>query len=156
MIENLGRRGQSSIEFLMTYGWAILIIMIVMIVAWQWGFFSIGETVEPGSFGFWGVLPHDYVMSSNGDLQVSFLNNVGANITILFYNASMTEVSSDCGSCLPLVIPAGESRVQTIRDLVSGSPGKRYEVFLIVVYNDSRTGDNIHRSSGKVWGNYEV
>jgi hypothetical protein len=156
MYHSLGRRGQTSLEFLMTYGWAILIIIIAIIIAWQWGFFSLSETMEPGSFGFWGVVLNDFIMQSDGTLVVSLLNTVGGNITVVYYNASMGDISQDCGSCFPVDIPAGESRLQTIRNLAAGTPGTRFEVFMIVVYNDSRAGDNVFRSSGKIWGNYEV
>ncbi|MFH1403074.1 MAG: hypothetical protein ABIH11_02260 [Candidatus Altiarchaeota archaeon] len=155
MSNSLSRRGQSSIEFLMTYGWAILVIVIAVIVAWQWGFFSIGETVKPGSFGFWGVVPNDFVMTQDGTLYVSLLNTVGSNVTVLYYNASMGGFTDDCGSCAPLLIPAGESRLQTMRDLSPGNPGTRFELYMVIDYYDNRS-DHTHRSSGKIWGNYEI
>ena len=40
----LGMRGQGAMEYLMTYGWAILVVMIVGIVMWQLGIFNMGGT----------------------------------------------------------------------------------------------------------------
>ena len=82
-----GRKGQGGLEFLMTYGWVMLVIMVVFVVVWQWGLFSFSSRIEPRDFGFWGVVPQDYVMHSNGNFEVSFLNTVGASITLLHANS---------------------------------------------------------------------
>jgi hypothetical protein len=36
----IGSKGQGAMEYLMTYGWAILVVMIVGVVLWQLGIFS--------------------------------------------------------------------------------------------------------------------
>jgi hypothetical protein len=80
-------KGQSSVEFLMTYGWAILIIGVAMILLWQWGFFNPTGTVKFSSLGFWGVIPADAQYRSNGDLTLSIRNEiVDADINITEIN----------------------------------------------------------------------
>ena len=39
-MKNLGKKGQGAMEYLMTYGWAILVVMIVGVVLWQLGIFG--------------------------------------------------------------------------------------------------------------------
>ncbi|MFC2162235.1 hypothetical protein ACFLRF_01005 [Candidatus Altiarchaeota archaeon] len=156
MARKRSAEGQSSLEFLMTYGWALLIIIIAVIIVWQWGFFSFADTIQPGSFGFWGVYINDFVMESDGTLKVSMLNGVGANITVFYYNVTQGMVFEDCDSCLPLPIPSGQSRIQTIRNLQPGTPGTRFEVNMIIRYNDTRLPGTEFMSSGKIWGNYGV
>lgn len=39
-------------EYLMTYGWAILVVMVVGVAMWQLGFFNMGGSLPPTSSGF--------------------------------------------------------------------------------------------------------
>jgi hypothetical protein len=50
-------RGQGAMEYLMTYGWAILVIMMVGAAMWRLGVFSISASVPPTSTGFDAVKP---------------------------------------------------------------------------------------------------
>lgn len=147
--------GQSSMEFLMTYGWVILIILVAVVVVWQWGLFSVGETVTPGTFGFWGVEPNDFIMHKNGVLELGLINNLGVNVTLIYYNATMADKSSNCGgSCVSVITPDNVKTV-TLNNLMTYVSGKRFEVDVFIKYNDTRTGKIAHVSAGKIWGNYE-
>jgi hypothetical protein len=44
------RKGQTAMEYLMTYGWAILIIMIVVVVLFYLGVFNLGSTISQCTF----------------------------------------------------------------------------------------------------------
>ena len=44
------RKGQTAMEYLMTYGWAILIIMIVVAVLFYLGVFNLGSTISQCTF----------------------------------------------------------------------------------------------------------
>ncbi|MDD5112301.1 MAG: hypothetical protein PHG85_07135, partial [Candidatus Altiarchaeota archaeon] len=78
----ISSRAQGAVEFLMTYGWALVIVLIVGVVAWKWGVFNFTGTIQPGSYGFWGVTPIDYKMGGSGILTLSIENGVGVNVTI--------------------------------------------------------------------------
>jgi hypothetical protein len=49
-------RGQGAMEYLMTYGWAILVVMIVGIAMWRLGVFNMGSST-PTSSGFSTLKP---------------------------------------------------------------------------------------------------
>lgn len=66
-------KGQGAMEYLMTYGWAILVVIIVGIVLWQSGVFG---TSAGGVSGFNKVRIEDYAYSS-GALNISFENAAG-------------------------------------------------------------------------------
>jgi hypothetical protein len=155
-------RGQGSLEFLMTYGWALLIIMAALLLMWQWGLFSLGERVEPSSFGFWGLVVqqgNEFIMHESGQLQVSVLNTVGANLTLLYYNATILGHTEEW-TCTPpcdLVIEPGENEVLLLSSASwSGNAGERFQGNMVIHYNDSRTGGNIYQSSGRLWGSMEI
>ena len=46
------RKGQSALEYMMTYGWAILVIVIVAAVLYSLGIFSPSSSIGTGSTGF--------------------------------------------------------------------------------------------------------
>ena len=78
-----GTKGQGAMEYLMTYGWAILVVMIVGIAMWQLGIFNIGGTTVT-STGFARIKPQLAAVSlrSNGNFEGVFTNGAGARINI--------------------------------------------------------------------------
>ena len=146
------RRGQAALEFLMTYGWAILVILIVLVVLWQWGLFNPSGTIKSGQSGFWGVVPNDYKYDGGtGTFTVILQNNIDNEVNIEEINVSTPTVSQPCGG-LPEMVSAGNLSTElVINNLDSYSPGSSYEVFVVIAYNDSRV-NRILLSSGRIWG----
>jgi hypothetical protein len=161
----MSAKGQGSLEFLMTYGWVLLVILVALVIMWQWGLFSLGQRIDPGSFGFWGLAVqqgNEFILDSNGRLQVGVINNAGANLTIINCTGTIDQnsVHGECGdgsggcgldSC---VLKPGNSTVIVLADGVNwkDSPGKRFDATLVFTYKDNRTGNNVHQSSGRIWG----
>lgn len=143
----------------MTYGWVLLAIMVVLVVLWQWGLFTVNQRVEPGSFGFWGVSimqGTEFILRSDGQLQVSVFNMVGANVTIMSYNATIDRRSKTVTCESDCVIAPGKSKVLELSDsLWAEAPGKRFESSMVILYKDERTGENVYQSSGRMWGSIE-
>lgn len=79
-----GRRGQAGTEYLMTYGWAMIIIFIVGLVLWKLGVFSTDKVDNAKGQGFTKLRPHLAVVdySSEGVFQSVFLNGAGNPIRI--------------------------------------------------------------------------
>jgi hypothetical protein len=168
------RRGQGSLEFLMTYGWVMLIILVVMVVLWQWGILSFGETIEPGSFGFWGLRiasNNEFILRQDGELMIAVLNQVGANITLTEYNvtisgqkvdlvcpdAGLTITTPEGDTITDCVIPHGHTRILRIQDNKwAFGAGKRFDAYVWMNYEDSRLEDTQFQSSGRLWGNTEL
>ncbi len=48
----LDKRSQSALEYMMTYGWAILIIVIVAVILYSMGIFNPSSSVTTASAGF--------------------------------------------------------------------------------------------------------
>ena len=68
----LTRRSQSALEYMMTYGWAILIIVIVAVILYSMGIFNPSSSVTFTSSGF-----SPFTVSS------SLCNNIGYKIAVL-------------------------------------------------------------------------
>jgi hypothetical protein len=85
------RKAQGAMEYLMTYGWAILVIMVVGIVMWNMGIFNMGggtttytgfTTIKP-MLSACSLIVEDNLMSvSGGAFYCTFTNNAGAPIFV--------------------------------------------------------------------------
>jgi len=154
------KKAQGSLEFMMTYGWAILIILIIVVVAWQWGFFNPRGVVKPGSSGFWGVKPDDFSYTSSGALDLSLVNGVGGDVNITrveVKGGGVTYTDTTPGSHMggDAGISSGGRRTWGVSgELPGGGIGSGYDLFLSIEYNDSRTHE-VYRSSGRIWGSIE-
>jgi len=87
------KKGQGDMEYLMTYGWAILVVMIVGIVLWRLGIFNFGAATPPKLSGF------NYQRPLEGTL---IINGTGA-------------CRADANDCLTLHIVNGEPGTITFR-----------------------------------------
>ena len=114
----MNRKGQGAMEYLMTYGWAILVVIIVGIVLWQSGVFGTGSG---GVSGFNEVRVEDYVFNSTG-VFISVENAAGQTLRTVSANVS---------------INGGASAAATLSSGVAGSwaPGKEY----VISYADGAT-----------------
>lgn len=90
-----GRKGQGAMEYLMTYGWAILVVMIVGIVMWQLGIFNMGST-SVTSTGFAKIKPQLAATGMNSGRVFTgvFTNGVGTNIVV---SLGSTTLDPDAG-----------------------------------------------------------
>ena len=81
-------KGQTALEYLITYGWAILVILVVLAVLWYYGIFNparwAGESVTEGS-AFKIV---DKNLVSSGTLTLSLGNKVGTTVSITSLNVT--------------------------------------------------------------------
>ncbi len=78
-------------EYLMTYGWAILIVIIVAAALYALGVFRVGTTVGPTATGFGGMgQPNDWVMNTTGDFKITIANNkLPSQVTIKTVTAAL-------------------------------------------------------------------
>jgi hypothetical protein len=71
-------------EYLMTYGWAILIVIIVGIVLWKSGIFGGGGGNLATGFG--PVTPQDWsITSTNGTSQIVWQNSAGQAVRVVSF-----------------------------------------------------------------------
>lgn len=135
-------KGQSATEYLMTYGWALLAIVIVAGVLWNMGIF--GGACAKASKGFVGttVSLADWAVNADGSVDVELRNAAGAEITVIGLGGNTT-------------IAAGGSGVVTnVTQIAAGNAGDCYsDVTLTIDYQV--TGGLSHSESGKISGSYE-
>lgn len=160
-----GSKGQGAMEYLMTYGWAILVVMIVGIVMWQLGIFNMGGTTLT-STGFAKIKPQLAAtgISRTGQPKMVFTNGVGTQITVKSIRIVDINTGSSCGITSNLILPktmaAGENmKLSTgvaTTCVKNGNPGDVYNARVTLNYDVSVGGVvTSHQESGTIRGPYE-
>lgn len=163
------QRGQGAMEYLMTYGWAILVVMIVGVVMWQLGIFNMGSTSLTFS-GFSKIKPQlaGSALAANGDLEAIFTNGAGATIDLSDAGGSGPAVTDLAGSspCAPSVITYGGDTLTAIvvgsnfklsgGGCISGAQGGVYQIRVTIPYTINIGGIvTSHTETGIIRGPYE-
>ena len=86
------RKAQAAMEYLMTYGWAILIVIIVAAALYALGVFNPATWTGTRSTGFANIgQPTDWVYyATTGEFNITLKNSLGSPITI-------SAVVAECG-----------------------------------------------------------
>jgi hypothetical protein len=85
------KRSQSALEYMMTYGWAILIIVIVAVILYSMGIFNPSSSITTTITGFQslGVTQANCINSVNNQiLELYITNKVGYPINITSINVT--------------------------------------------------------------------
>ena len=82
---HLDRKTQSALEYLMTYGWAILIIVIVAAVLYSLGIFSPSSSIGTTVTGFSGFQT-TATCAPNGTMVIQLVNELGYAVNITNLN----------------------------------------------------------------------
>lgn len=138
-------------EYLMTYGWAILVVVIVGVVLWQMGVFSGGGSSASTFTGFGPLKPVEWSCNADTDvLTVTITNGAGGMVTNLTITSDGTS-----GTCTPTEVSAGGTTVCTVSTVspsqcATVAPGSTYVASAEIGYI-SPTGQT-RSSSGTVRG----
>jgi hypothetical protein len=88
-------RGQGAMEYLMTYGWAILVVMVAGVAMWQLGIFNMSGDTAPTSTGFSVFKPLLATCQLRND--IIFIQAMSAAIT---YNGSTCQFINNAGTTI--------------------------------------------------------
>ena len=139
----------------MTYGWMILIVMIVGVVLWQMGAFT-PPTASRGCRGFSQITVLDWKASAASDLlQMTLSNDAGTKLRLDSVKAGIN--GNGCNPVSPGVeLRPGRTYQANLTPCgISGSAlGEYYQANITIVYRN--IGSEIdHNSAGKCWGGFE-
>ncbi|MEM3190868.1 MAG: YncE family protein [Candidatus Parvarchaeota archaeon] len=131
-----GRRSQSALEYMMTYGWAILIIVIVAVVLYSMGIFSPSSFVSfTGVTGMAGLQPASALCASNGQLVLKLSNSLGTTIQISSITANTSAGVSKTQS-ESVVISPGSTDEFSIFGICPTTPGTSYTMTITASYTE--------------------
>jgi len=125
------KKGQAAMEFLMTYGWGILVVLAAI-----------------GSLAYFGVLnpakffPDSCVIPSSAGMACLDFNLFSSSAHLLIINSGGRDVLIDrisvgsCSSDFGLDMPDGRSYLFNVTGCSFGSVGSRARVDLSIYYSD--------------------
>lgn len=107
----MGERGQNAIEFLMTYGWAILILIVVVTVLFYMGVIN-PENLQSNTCIFApGISCYSFrVGNGTGALELDFGQALGKSVMVTGISCSQNVTAAMHSLQNDTVIPSGEHR----------------------------------------------
>jgi len=121
----------------MTYGWALLILAMVIAGMFAMGIFDTGSFIGTRASGFVQVSPVGWRVTPAGALSVMFKNNAGTDITITRVNATLGQSTITNSSAIAI---ANGEQTGTLALGSFSAQGGSYTVKVTIAYNDSTTG----------------
>jgi len=149
------KKAQAAMEFLMTYGWAILVVLIVISALAYFGVLNPQQFLPQKCQFSTGIVCVDKQLKSGGELNLRLSNGLGNAVDItglkiigaqdfVECNVSVGEIEVD-----PVgdkVLLAGDEKTFKISDCrdpsITGSlkPGQRIKADMVLSYRDRQTG----------------
>ncbi len=131
-------KAQSALEYMMTYGWAILIIVIVAAVLYSLGIFSPSSSVGTTATGF---SPFTVLAQTCTPHYLAFQLGNNAGVTVTLKNVFLTTSSGITASTAILadtssVVTGGSTTVNFSSGEACVS-GARYSASITVAYTES-------------------
>ncbi len=144
------KRGQAAMEFLMTYGWAILVVLVVIAALAYFGVLD-PTNILPDRCTFPITLTcSDYLVkgsfggTNDDSVGMVLVNNGGKDLTITGFNVSGTAILNPCGltapsvitPVLPITLGSGQEQSITITGCNLAASGKKKDKYIVTVqYN---------------------
>jgi hypothetical protein len=140
---------------MMTYGWAILVLMIVGVALWQMHVFD-PPAQAPGCTGFSQLIPLDTQLdaTTNHELTIVLSNDAGSKMTL---NSVEATIGTETGTDATVVsLRAGATTQVSIGPNVFMKPisGGDYRATIVIDYTNVQSGIT-HKSTGECWGTAE-
>lgn len=154
-----GSKGQGAMEYLMNYGWVIVIVVIIGTSLWYLGIFDVGSSVASYD-GFTRVQPlvESVIFTTDGDFAAKFVNGAGNMITV----NNITVINHDGTKCFCTVngsniIRAGKAFNMggTACSSTNHSEGHPFLIHLTINYTMSVAAMDVERvENGTIRGMY--
>lgn len=148
-------KSQAALEYLITYGWAILGILVVGLVLWQFGAFN-PPAPQPGCSGFSEIKPIDWKASIDGNFVTTLTNEAGLKLNLTRVDVEIANANCGEDTTIKEIYP-GEGYQVTIScsDLSNEyASGEYYKAHIVIEYDNPQSGIS-HKSAGECWGSVE-
>ena len=146
------RKGQAALDFLMTYGWAIALVVIIAAVLFALGIFDVSNFTGSRAAGFSGVAVTGWNMNAAGTMSLKFANQVGQRISIDTVNVTIGNTSIVTAlPAAPLNTGQTSETLSTVSNFGTQAVGSGYTAKVVISYTD-RSSDFDYSSSGTLTG----
>lgn len=143
-------KGQTALDFLMTYGWALLLIVLVIGALFALGVFDINSFLGARAVGFAQVGVAAWNVDANGNMTAQFTNRVGSDIRV--DNATVKYKTSSATFAVNVNVTNGQtSSTRTLGNVPGLASGISYNLQVSIGYTDLNT-NFAYQSSGTLTG----
>ena len=146
-----GKRAQAAMEFLMTYGWAILVVLAAGGILAYLGVFNMEQDVaaicklRPTGQGLdCDTTPY---IDANGTVQFTVVNSNPSEVTNIQWDAP-PEVCPSGTNLQVANLSRGQSKVFNITGCDTLTAGERYDMKFTMTYNDPN--GQTHSNNAKI------
>ena len=143
------KRSQSALEYMMTYGWAILIIVIVAVILYSMGIFNPSSSITTTSIGFSPFTVSSTVCSQAG-LSVAIIGGglpdtaTQATITKIYITSNTgTTALTKAYTLNPVTISPGKTATIVIPTVACTSANVKYSLSAKLQYSYSTPAGNV-------------
>ena len=146
-------KSQSALEYMMTYGWAILIIVIVAAVLYSLGIFSPSSSIGTTVTGFPGFQA-TAICVPNGVLAIKLANGIGYTVNVTGFNVTYNgkTIQNEQTGNVGLMGPDASATFFSLSACANAS-SSRYSSSVTVTYTEpGQTFPGPYFSSGAVSG----
>ena len=153
------KRSQSALEYMMTYGWAILIIVIVAVILYSMGIFNPSSSITFTSSGFSPFTVSSTICNPSGLLLTLIsggLPNTATSATInkvyITSNTGTTALTKGY-NLTPVEISPSKTATIILPDIACNSANTKYSLSANIQYNYSTTAGPVKaNTTGTVTG----
>jgi len=153
------KKGQGALEFLMTYGWAFLVILIMIGALAYFGILNPKQFLpDRCSFGS-EIQCRDHWMNQS-DIKLKLVNNFGTTVNVSSMNATTPDGFSCAavGPSLPFTWSEGSQMDINLTSCGGGGviSGDKFKFDVVVKWFDLKSSaDYTHTTSGEVFRSVE-
>jgi hypothetical protein len=148
------RKGQAAIEFLITYGWAIMAAIVTIGALSYFGIFNTQKYVNDACYFGDQFTCEDYIAFQNGTIGVALRNNFGVSVDInsTVLKSKYGDLNCNTNNIIPspIGIPPGETfkmNCKVSNTAISLNDKLKYRVIIAFKRTNST---NLHNQTGDV------
>ncbi len=155
----INKKGQGAMEYLMTYGWAILVVLVIGVALWYMGVFSAGPGGIQRASGFSKMKVADpTIQYSSLSKNLTFTVVNGAGTAVEGFNVTISGGDHGCNTIANIstsVLREGETARVTF-GACTKTRGTAYLAYINITYIQSVMGSVMNRQdSGSISGTAE-
>ena len=153
----MAKKGQAALEYLTTYGWLLVIIVIVAGALYALGVFSPATYQGKTCTGFSSQITYsDHKLADDGTFTLVLSNNIGKSIAAV-PNVAMTlsggAVVNDASTGVAVPWTPGAKRTLALTGPDGGSIGDSYSMTVTATYDTAEIAG--HKQTGTCTGTVE-
>ena len=147
------KKGQAALDFLMTYGWAIALVVIIAATLFALGVFDVSNFVGSKAAGFSGVAVTGWRLATDGTYTIQLTNQAGVKARIDAINVTIAGTSVNVAGT-PITLNPGDNSATLSTAAAAFGPqasGSSYTAKVNIGYTDLNS-NFAYLSSGTTTG----